>query len=132
MAPSLDLALGASIAAKVRVRFSTTVHPSDPSCDFVLVVSFARSSFPLSVDNVGHALRACIGCDPLASNVIHLRGSVYRFSVASKAIGFLIYNLRSFTCDLFRYHFHLWVSVALHGHVNMPYWNGNVMTHGSL
>lgn len=108
MLPPLDLSPGEAIAAKVRSRFSTPVHYVDANPTFQLVVSFGRTTFPLSVDHVGHALRACLGGDLAYLHIVHIRGSVYRFSMASKSVGFLIHNLRSYSCPHFNFHFHLW------------------------
>ena len=106
--PLLDLSPRVEIANKVRARFSTSVHSLDPSHAFHLVVSFGHSSFHLNVENIGIALKACTGGDPTKLYVSHIRGQVYKFSVISKVVGFMIYCLRSFSCPNFSCHFHLW------------------------
>ena len=106
--PLLDLSPGVEIANKVRARFSTSVHCLDPNLAFHLVVSFSHSSFTLNVDHVGLALEACIGGSASHLHVSHIRGQVFKFSVISKAVGFMIYRLRSFRCPSFTCHFHLW------------------------
>ena len=106
----LDFALGLLIKEKVRDNFSTPVHPCPPSSPFTLVVSFGRASFRLDLINFKLALEACLGVDPDLISLGLLAGRTFRFSVYSKAIGFLIYKLRSFECTQFICFFHLWGS----------------------
>jgi hypothetical protein len=56
---------------------------------------------------VNSALKSCIGNSESDFHVTHIRDRVFRFTVISKAFGFLVYNLRSFSCPSFICHFHL-------------------------
>lgn len=132
MATNLDPTPGAGIAAKVRARFAFPVHCLDSHDAFHLVVSFGRSSFPLSIENVGHALHACLGGDPIGFHVSHIRGSVFKFSVASKAVGFLVYNLRSFSCPSFRCFSTYGVLVVHYGSMSIPFGCVMLINHGRL
>jgi hypothetical protein len=80
-----------------------------------MVVSFGRAKFKLDIDSIGMALEYCTGgiCDDLS--IIQLRGRVFRFSVASKHVGFLVYSLKLFACPVFKCLFHLWGNWS-------PYW----------
>jgi hypothetical protein len=108
LALRLDLTDGDVLRSKVQQRFSSSVCPSSPSSGFSLVVSFGRANFNLDVNTVGLALSACLG-DPYNSfRVSLIRDQVFIFDVCSKAVGFLICNLRSYKCKDFVCYFHLW------------------------
>jgi hypothetical protein len=98
----LDFSPGHAIRAKVRELFSTPVNPVSSNSCFHLVVSFGRSVFRLSPINASLALLACLGGAYDSLGVTHLYGRVFRFSVISKAVGFLIQRKFSYECD------HLW------------------------
>jgi hypothetical protein len=73
-----------------------------------MTVLFGRAKFKLDCDSVSIALESCIGglCDDLF--VIQLGDRVFRFSVNSKAVGFMVYDLKCFSSDSFKCYFHLW------------------------
>ena len=73
-----------------------------------MVVSFARHSFRLSLENVALALESAIGgyCSQL--KVSCLRDQVFSFHVSCKEVGFFILHQRSFVCPKFKCFFHLW------------------------
>ena len=73
-----------------------------------MVVSFGRSKFKLDVLSVGLALESCLGGSPDDMLVVQLSERVFRFSVASKAVGFLVNSLRVFSSAEFKCFFHLW------------------------
>jgi hypothetical protein len=104
----LDFSHGITFSSNVRKRFGSTVHPLGSSDHFYMVVSFGRAKFKLSEDSVGIALEASIGglCDDLM--VTQLSGRVFRFSVNAKSMGFMVHDLRSFSCAQFKCYFHLW------------------------
>ena len=54
------------------------------------------------------ALEAAIGGSTIDLNVHHIKDKVYSFHVSCKQVGFIIMDLRSFACDLFKCYFHLW------------------------
>jgi hypothetical protein len=74
---------------------------------FHLIIAFGRANFRLDALLVNSALKYCIGNSESDFHVTHIRDRVFRFIVISKAVGFLVYNLRSFSCLSFICHFHL-------------------------
>jgi hypothetical protein len=73
-----------------------------------MTVSFGRAKFKLDRVSAGLALESCLGglCDDML--VIQLADRVFRFSVASRHVGFMIYAMKYFTCASFKCFFHLW------------------------
>jgi hypothetical protein len=108
IALGLDFSHGAIFSSNVRKRFGSTVHPLGSSDHFYMVVSFGRAKFKLSEDSVGIALEASIGalCDDFI--VTQLSDRVFRFSVNARRVGFMVHDLRSFSCVQFKCYFHLW------------------------
>jgi hypothetical protein len=84
------------------------VHNSSATDGFLLVISFGRSSFRLNPDLVNNALISCIGDGEADFHVSMIRDRVFKFSVYSRAVGFMVYNLRSYTCSSLQCFFHLW------------------------
>ena len=58
--------------------------------------------------SVSQALESCIGGLSQELAVTQLSDRVFRFSVASRFVGFMVYALRSFSCQHFKCFFHLW------------------------
>jgi hypothetical protein len=104
----LDFSHGHCFRAKVHDLFSSLVNPILATGHFFLVVSFGHAYFRLDVLNVCVALSSCLGCAYDEIYAIRLSDWVFKFSVASKEIGFLVHNLKSFTCPQFICYFHLW------------------------
>jgi hypothetical protein len=104
----LDFSYGHKFKTNVRKRLASTVHPLGKSNHFLLVVSFGRANFKLTEDMAAIALESCIGgiAEDLMVQCLHDR--VFRFFVASKAVGFMVHALRSFSCSSFKCYFHLW------------------------
>jgi hypothetical protein len=101
LALRLDLSPGDIFRSKVHENFCSSVCPSSPYHGFSLVISFGRANFNLNNTNVGLALSACLG-DPFDSfRVACLRDRVYIFDVCSKEVGFMICNLKSYSCKDF-------------------------------
>lgn len=71
------------------------------------MVSFGRSALRVNEDSVGLLLQSCIGGIDTDFRVLHLSHMMFRFSVFSKDVGFMIYRLKSFSCKLFKDFFHL-------------------------
>jgi hypothetical protein len=108
IAHSLDFSHGHHFRAKVHELFSTPVNPISPSGHFFLVASFGRFGFRLDELNVCLALSSCLGCAFEEIYITKLSERVFRFSVCSKAVGFLIHNFKHFSCPRFVCYFHLW------------------------
>ena len=84
------------------------IHPLGHRRPFILIVSFSRHAFRLSEDSVAAALEAAIGGSAIDLHVDHIKDKVYSFQVSCKQVGFIIMDLRSFACDLFKCYFYLW------------------------
>jgi hypothetical protein len=123
IAHSLDFSTGHSLRAKVRDLFSTPVNPISSSSRFFLVVSFGRSSFRLNDLNVSLALSACLGAAYDSLDIMHLSGRVYRFSVCSKAVGFLIQRRKFYAEKEFKCFFHLWGSGGPNWEIELFNWH---------
>jgi hypothetical protein len=104
----LDFSYGHQFWAKVHDLFSSPVNPISALGHFFLVISFGRAQFRLDVLNVSVALSSCLGCAYDEIYVIRQSDRVFKFSVASKHIGFMVHNLKSFTYPQFICYFHLW------------------------
>jgi hypothetical protein len=104
----LDFSAGDLFKAQVKRKFRSTVHPLGKANHFLMTVSFGRAKFKLDKIFVGLALESCLGglCDDML--VIQLADRVFRFSVASRHVGFMIYAMKFFTCASFKCFFHLW------------------------
>ena len=104
----LDFSPGMKLASEIQRTFNRSVHPMKDTGHFTMVVSFARHSFRLDVDNVGLALESAIGgyCSQL--KVSYLNIGVFSFNVSCKEVGFFILHQRSFVCPQFKCFFHLW------------------------
>lgn len=108
--PDLDFAPGHEIQSEVRDLFGATISfsASPSSREFFLVASFSRSALRLNCDSVTLILQSCLGGIAKDFLVTHLSGLMFRFSVDSKSVGFLMYNLKSFECAAFSVFFALW------------------------
>jgi hypothetical protein len=112
LASILDFSPGLDLARKARSSFSTMISPSNGSEGFHLVVSFGRAIFRLDLDLVGIAIHSCLGGNVNDLHISHIGDQTFKISIISKAVGFMIYNLRSFSCKSFHCFFHLWGSGA--------------------
>lgn len=115
---------GIKFAALVHQRFRCSVSPSSPlsSSAFDLVASFGRSALRLNEDSVGLILQASLGGIAKDFNVFHLSGWVFSFSVSCKDVGFMIHNLKSFSCKSFAIFFHLWSGGGPHWRRDYALW----------
>jgi hypothetical protein len=71
----LDFSHGKNFTKDVKNKFLSTVHPSETSGNFIMVVSFGRSSFKLCEDLVSIALESVIGglCGSLKVSLLNER-----------------------------------------------------------
>lgn len=98
--PGLSFRRGHVVEAEIlrRLRSPVCHDPSSSSPEFFLVLSFDRCKFRLSEASAAVILQAFIGGFAALFHVRSLGERVFCFSVASPAVGFHIYNLRSFEC----------------------------------
>ena len=114
-ASSLDFSDGAAFAKKVYHLLHSPVVSSSPddASSFWLIASFSRSKFRLDCASVEIILESILGSHGSLSSVIEVDQWVFKFSVASFKVGFMIYALTSFACKDFKIIFHLWNEVGL-------------------
>lgn len=112
MAGLSDLSLdpGIKFASLASQRFGCSLSPTVAFSPLVfhLVASFGRSAIRLNEDLVGLILQAFLGGIAKDFNVFNLSGWMFNFPVSCKSIGFMVYNLKSFSCKSFSIFFHLW------------------------
>uniref|UniRef100_K3YC35 Uncharacterized protein n=1 Tax=Setaria italica TaxID=4555 RepID=K3YC35_SETIT len=106
----LDFSPSLEIERIVRDRFASMVsfHPQSSSPEFFLIALFGRSALRLNVDSVSLILQSCLGGKAKDFIVQFMSESMYRFSVSSKSVGFLVYKLQFIKCNLFAIFFALW------------------------
>jgi hypothetical protein len=108
--PALKLSLshGRNFSKDVQHKFGSSVHPSDSSGHFLMIVSFGRASFRLNEETVAAALESVIGGSVSKMKISIIRDRVFSFRVSCKSVGFHILKLRMFRCSQFKCFFHLW------------------------
>ena len=104
----LDFSAGSIFADKVFISCGRSVHPSDDTSHFIMVVSFSRHDFRLNEDSVAAALESAIGGSAIDLSVQLIKDKVFSFIVSCKQVGLCILQLRSFACPHFKCYFHLW------------------------
>lgn len=105
-----DFSHGRKFQNEVLNKFKSSVHHpfSSPHGSFFLLAVFRRYTFRLTEDSVSMALHSCLGGTPAGFHVIQESDRHFRFSVASKSVGFLVYSLKRIITDHFDIYFHLW------------------------
>jgi hypothetical protein len=108
--PHFNFARGAQFADDVYKKFGHSVNfsPGFRKRPFFLVAAFGRANFKLDVHTVSVALQVCFGGKASQFQVSLLRGRVFKFVVASRSIGFEIYNSGKISEKDFDIHFLLW------------------------
>jgi hypothetical protein len=91
-------------------RLGSSVHhpSSSPRGSFFLFAVFRCSSFCLMEESVGMALHAVLGGSPGGCHISCEKPCHFRFSVASKAVGFLVAAKKHITTQNFDVYFSLW------------------------
>lgn len=117
----LDFSPGLSLQLSIRNRLGSSVSFSKDGRhrEFFLVASFSRSRLRLSEEVAGIYLQSCLGGNALDFKVYQLYSWGFKFSVASKDVGFHIYNLKSFACKSFEVFFSLWAMEEQTGKENL-------------
>jgi hypothetical protein len=108
--PSLNFDRGANFESIIKMKFGHSVNfvPGFRRRKFLLVVYFGRASFKLNIHTVVLALQSCFGGLASKFHVKFLSERVFRFSVASRSVGFEIYNTRKLSESEFEFFIHLW------------------------
>lgn len=99
---------GLDFEALVKRRFGSTVAPVSASTGFHLVLSFSRASIKINQESAALILQSCIGGKAEDFRVLWLKDWCFRFTVASKAVGFMVYQHKKISGPLFDLHFALW------------------------
>jgi hypothetical protein len=94
----------------IRARFGEPVnhYPIHGLKEFFLLVSVRRCKYQLSDNSIEKILQATIGGSAADFRPQWISDRVYKFIVASKNVGFHVYNHRSYSCDQYKVFFHLW------------------------
>lgn len=111
MAPqALNFARGKEFQLAMRQKFGHPVvfSPGFHQREFKLVVSFCRARFRLVCHTVSIALQSCFGGYPQGFRVKFLKDKTFQFLVASKSVGFEIYNAGRISESDFHVVFNLW------------------------
>ena len=108
--PLLDFARGKAFQLGMRQKFGHPVvfSPGFRQREFKLVVSFGRACFRLDCHTVSIVLQSCFGGYPQGFRVKFLRDRSFQFSVASKSVGFELYNSGRISERDFELVFSLW------------------------
>jgi hypothetical protein len=106
---SLNFDKGMCFKKDIMNKFGSSVafQPGFRKREFILVISFGRTSFKLDIHTVGLVLQACFGDPASRFRVSCLRERVFRFSVDSRAVGFEIYNVGKVVDPIFEFHISL-------------------------
>jgi hypothetical protein len=109
-APSLNFNRGVLFDESIQKKFGHVVNfiENHRRREFLMVVSFSRACFRLNTHTVAIALQACFGGSASKFRVHTLRDRTFRFSVASKSVGFEIYNAGKILENDFEISFNLW------------------------
>jgi hypothetical protein len=107
---SWDFRAGRRFETEMFYRFGSSVHHPSSSVhgSFFLLAVFRRSVFCLTEESVGMAFHSVLGGSSEGFHIRCIKPCHFRFSVASRNVGFLICNLRHITTASFDVYFHLW------------------------
>jgi hypothetical protein len=105
-----DFSKGRAFEDAVFSSYMSSVHhpSSSPSGAFHLLAVFHRFTFWLTDASVSLVLHACLGGAPTGFHVEFLKDRHYRFSVASRKVGFAVSDLKRIITPHFDVYFHLW------------------------
>jgi hypothetical protein len=109
LSSSLDFLLGSSFSQKIVNSFGCSVGYEGPSSmgEFFLLVSFSRNSFRLNATTVGACLHSVLGDKPPSFSASRLEDQVFRFTVSSSKVGFMVLQLGIISERLFKIGFFL-------------------------
>lgn len=90
-----DVSHGKKFEAEVATKIRSQVHFPKASSDgsFLMLAVFRRYTFQLDEESVSQALYSVLGGSPTCFHVRTASDRHFRFSVASKAVGMMVYDL---------------------------------------
>jgi hypothetical protein len=97
-----------------RLGMPVNFFPIQGLKEFFLVVLIGRCKYQLNDQLVGFLLQATLGSVSADFRLQQLSDQVFKFSVASRAVGFHIYNMWMFACDQYKIFFHLFGNGGAH------------------
>jgi hypothetical protein len=106
--------MGVQVAIQSRYGESISLAPGLGFKEFFLLVSVGICKYHVSEHSVGLLLQATLGGCAVDFKPLQIVERVFRFSVASKNVGFHINKLRSFSCDQYQIFFNLWGNGGAH------------------
>jgi hypothetical protein len=112
----LNFQPGVGVQAAIRARYGEPVNhfPVQGLKEFFLIVSVGRCKFKLTEHTIGFLLQATLGGTAVDFKLQQISNMVFKFVVASRNVGFHIYNLRSFSCEEYHIFFNLWNNGGAH------------------
>jgi hypothetical protein len=111
LANSLDCSSGKAFQHSVLRRYGSSVHHASSSLSGSLLIAvFRRYTFHLSAKSVSLALHLFIflSGSPAGFHVVEESYHHFRFSVASKKVGFMVLALKRIISANFDVYFYLW------------------------
>jgi hypothetical protein len=108
--PGLNFKPGLGFQATIHHRFNEPVNffPRRGFSEFFLVASVGHCKFKLCENSIGVILQATLRGSMADFRPQRLSDRSFKFVVASRNVGFHIYNLKSFSCDQYQIFFNLW------------------------
>ena len=108
--PSVNFELGKDFEKAIRSKFGHPINFNALSGrrEFILVISFGRAKFRPDIHTTGIILQACFGGLASKYRVKLLQDRTFKFSVASRSVGFEIYNKNAFSVDSCDFRINLW------------------------
>jgi hypothetical protein len=112
----LNLQPGVGVQAAIRARYGEPVNhfPVQGLNEFFHIVSVGRCKLKLLEKTIGFLLQATIDGSVVDFRPQQISDRAFRFVVASRNVGFHIYNLWSFSCEEYHIFFNLWNNGGAH------------------
>jgi hypothetical protein len=104
-----DFSKGKAFSAKVAGALGSKVCSSDVplDCGFFLLVSFSRNRFRLTEESVNICLQSILGGQASDFRPFLMEDQIFKFSVSSKKVAFMVLALSPVVEDLFKLAFFL-------------------------
>jgi hypothetical protein len=112
----LNFQPGIGVQASIRARCGKPVNyfPIPGLKEFLLVVFVGHFKYCLSETSIGFILQATLDGSAADFRPHRISDRVFSFVVASRKVGFHIYNIQSFSCEQYQIYFNLWNNGGAH------------------